>query len=62
MGGEQTPNGWKTPNISIAHTAIQLLESPIPTTATTASVTKASSGDILGTKCGIIDPLVPKQP
>ena len=38
----------------------QLLESPIPTTTTPATTTsqKASSGDILGTKRGIIDPLV----
>ena len=45
---------------------IQLLESPIPTTtpATTTTTTsqKASSGDISGTKRGIIDPLVSKQP
>ena len=42
---------------------IQLLESPIPTTtpATTTSQ-KASSGDISGTKRGIIDPLVSKRP
>ena len=42
---------------------IQLLESPIPTTpATTTTSQKASSGDISGTKRGIIDPLVSKRP
>ena len=47
---------------------IQLLESPIPTTTTTTTTTparpsqKASSGDILGTKRGIRDPLVSKRP
>ena len=41
---------------------IQLLESPIPTPATTTTSQKASSGDISGTKRGIIDPLVSKQP
>ena len=38
---------------------IQFLESPIP--ATTPASQKASSGDILGTKRGIIDPLVSKR-
>ena len=44
--------------------AIQLPESPIPTTSTTTPTTsqKASSGYILGTKRGIIDPLVSKRP
>ena len=41
---------------------IQLLESPISTTTTTAPSQKASSGDISGTMRGIIDPLVSKQP
>ena len=45
---------------------IQLLQSPIPTTTTPATTTttsqKASSGDISGTKRGIIDPLVSKRP
>ena len=42
---------------------IQLLESPIPTPATaTATLSqKASSGNISGTKRGIIDPLVSKM-
>ena len=39
---------------------IQLLESPIPTPATTSQ--KVSSGDISGTKRGIIDPLASKRP
>ena len=46
--------------------AIQLLESPIPTPTpiitTTTMSQKASSGDILGTKRGSIDPLVSKRP
>ena len=44
---------------------IQLLESPIPTTTTSPATTtsqKESSGDILGTKRGIIDPLMSKCP
>ena len=41
--------------------AIQLLESPIPTTPATLSQ-KASSGNISGTKRGIMDPLVSKRP
>ena len=41
---------------------IQLLESPIPAApAAPAPSQKASSGDISGTKRGIIDPLVSKQ-
>ena len=47
---------------------IQLLESPIPTPTPTTTTTptpttsqKASSGDISGTKRGIIDPLVSKN-
>ena len=48
------------------HPAIELLESPIPTTpatpATTTASQKASSGDISGTKRRIIDPLVSKRP
>ena len=43
---------------------IQLLESPIPTTTTTPATLsqKASSGDISGTKRGIIDLLMSKRP
>ena len=41
--------------------AIQLLESPIPSPAAAPSQ-KASSGNILGTRRGIIDPLVSKRP
>ena len=41
---------------------IQLLESPIPTAAPVRPSQKASSGDISGTKRGIIDPLVSKRP
>ena len=41
---------------------IQLLESAIPTTTSTPASQKASSGDISGTKRGIIDPLVSNQP
>ena len=42
---------------------IQLLESPIPTTAAPAPVSqKASSDHISGTKRGAIDPLVSKRP
>ena len=45
---------------------IQLLESPIPAAPAAAAAPapsqKASSGDISGTKRGIIDPLVSKQP
>ena len=42
---------------------IQLLESPIHATASTATLSqKASSGNISGTKRGIIDPLVSKRP
>ena len=42
---------------------IQLLESPIPAPAPAAAPSqKASSGDISGTKRGIIDPLVSKPP
>ena len=49
-------------HLSAGKDGIQLLESPIPTTtpvtpATTTSQ-KASSGEISGTKRGIIDPLV----
>ena len=43
----------------------QLLESPIPPSAAAAPARpsqKASSGDIPGTKRGIIDPLVSKRP
>ena len=40
---------------------IQLLESPIPTTATAVSQ-KASSDNISGTKRGTIDPLVSRRP
>ena len=49
--------------LGIGKVHIQLLESPIPTTTTTAAVSqKASSDDISGTKRGTIDPLVSKQP
>ena len=43
---------------------IQLLESPIPTApaAPARPSQKASSGNISGTKRGIIDPLVSKRP
>ena len=44
---------------------IQLLESPIPATPASTPATlsqKASSGNILGTKRGSIDPLVSKRP
>ena len=44
---------------------IQLLESPIPPAAAPAPARpsqKAPSGDISGTKRGIIDPLVSKRP
>ena len=39
---------------------IQLLEYPIPTAARPSQ--KPSHGDILGTKRGIIDPLLSKRP
>ena len=42
--------------------SIKLLESPIPTTAATASSQKAHFDDISGTKRGTIDPLVSKRP
>ena len=41
---------------------IQLLESPIPTTAAAPVSQKASSDNISGTKRGTIDPLVSKRP
>ena len=41
---------------------IQLLEFQIPTPAPARPSQKASSGDILGTKRGIRDPLVSKRP
>ena len=49
---------WKDPIGLEKENYIQLLESPIPTTTPTTPSQKASSGDISGTKRGIIDPLV----
>ena len=53
-------------NTTVVHwIEIQLQESPIPTTTTTAAPAvsqKASSDDISGTKRGTIDPLVSKRP
>ena len=49
------------PGIKNKLPGIQLLESPIPTTPPRPSQ-KASSGDISGTKRGIIDPLLSKRP
>ena len=43
--------------------SIKILECPIPPTTTAARPSqKPSNGDISGTKRGIIDPLVSKQP
>ena len=62
----QPSNIWPICEI-LRNNIIQLLESPIGTTTTATTTTpamsqKASSGDVSGTKRGIIDPLVSKRP